>query len=185
MLKVCRMKFLASSWADSTKNIPKVTSIPANHPLVGDVDDKDSQLMRMMMIMTTTVCISMLQFIVLLKASRGRAGLFIASSLRNMLSLSRSRSRSRSYHQQSQWCDVHNHFTLNIIIKVITTCTSHREQGSRCQETWWRRVDSAIFWNWNFLNLFLTMTWPAILIAMVVMVTTAMKMILIPFEMFW
>ena len=115
-----------------------------------------------MMMMTPTVCISMLQFIVLLKASRGRAGLFIASSLRNMLSLSRSRSRSRSYHQQSQWCDIHNHFTLNIINKIITTCTSHREQGSRCQETWWRRVGSAIFWNWNFLNLLLTMTWPAI-----------------------
>ena len=63
-----------------------MTSIPANHPLVGDVDDKDNQMMMMMM-MTPTVCISMLQFIVLLKASRGRAGLFIASSLRNMLSL--------------------------------------------------------------------------------------------------
>ena len=52
--------------------------------LVGDVDDEDSQMMMMMML---TVCISMLQFIVLLKASRGRAGLFIASSLRNILSL--------------------------------------------------------------------------------------------------
>ena len=37
------------------------------------------------------------------------------------------------------------------VIKIITKRTSHRGQGSRCQETC--RVDSVIFWNWNFLNL--------------------------------
>ena len=43
-------------------------------------------VMMVMMAMMTTVCISMLQFIVLLNASRGLAGLFIASSLQSTIS---------------------------------------------------------------------------------------------------
>ena len=42
-------------------------------------------MVMVMMVMMTTVCISMLQFIVLLNASRGLAGLFIASSLQSTI----------------------------------------------------------------------------------------------------
>ena len=42
-------------------------------------------MVMVMMVVMTPVCISMLQFIVLLNASRGLAGLFIASSLQSTI----------------------------------------------------------------------------------------------------